>query len=108
MDIQASIKDDGSVDIEQTLTYKFDGQYNGIYITIPYNKAGEQYKDIVKNNRINDDLYTGSRVSNISVSEVQSSQESIYQRTVYGKNGQDGVYEIETESKKQKIKVYSP
>lgn len=41
MDIQASIKDNGSVDIEQTLTYKFDGQYNGIYITIPYNKAGE-------------------------------------------------------------------
>ena len=33
MDIQANVNMDGSVDIEQTLTYNFNGEYNGIYIT---------------------------------------------------------------------------
>ena len=58
MDIQASINQDGSVAVEQTLTYKFNGQYNGIYITVPYNKTDSQYADIIKNNKINNQTIT--------------------------------------------------
>ena len=36
MDIQATIQDNGDVSIKQNITYKFNGSYNGIYITIPY------------------------------------------------------------------------
>ena len=34
MDIQATINKNGSVSIEQEITYNFNGSYNGIYIDI--------------------------------------------------------------------------
>ena len=50
MNIKATIKEDGSVDVEQMLEYKFNGKYNGIYITIPYNKDDKEYTEVIKNN----------------------------------------------------------
>lgn len=35
MDIQSTIIDNGDLEIEQTLEYVFNGEYNGIYMTIP-------------------------------------------------------------------------
>ena len=35
MQIEATIQDNGDLKIEQTLKYVFNGEYNGIYITIP-------------------------------------------------------------------------
>lgn len=78
MDIQANVNTDGSVDIEQTLTYYFNGEYNGIYITVPYKVTNSEYKDIIKNNRINDNLYTGSDVDVKSVSEIIGKAEKNY------------------------------
>ena len=78
MDIQANININGSVDIEQTLTYNFNGEYNGIYITVPYKVTDNEYKDIIKNNRINDNLYTGSEVNVESVSEITEKTENSY------------------------------
>ena len=35
MQIEATIQENGDLQIEQTLKYVFNGEYNGIYITIP-------------------------------------------------------------------------
>ena len=35
MDIQATIQENGSVNVKQSMTYRFNGEYNGIYIDIP-------------------------------------------------------------------------
>ena len=59
MDIQAIINQDGSVSIEQKLTYKFNGEYNGIFINIPYNMES---KSILKSNKINDSFYNGDNI----------------------------------------------
>ena len=108
MDIQASINQDGSVAVEQTLTYKFNGQYNGIYITVPYNKTDSQYADIIKNNKINNNLYTGSGITVESVSKIVGNGEIPYNNSSYGRNGQDGIYTIEHTPQVYKVKVYSP
>lgn len=108
MDIQANININGSVDIEQTLTYNFNGEYNGIYITVPYKVTDNEYKDIIKNNRINDNLYTGSEVNVESVSEITEKTENSYSLATKATNGDNGVYTTTKESKLFKIKVYSP
>ena len=35
MQIEATVQNNGDLQIEQTLKYAFNGEYNGIYITIP-------------------------------------------------------------------------
>ena len=56
MDIQATVQENGSVKIVQKITYKFNGEYNGIYINVPYNLEDIEYDEIVKSNKINDNL----------------------------------------------------
>lgn len=108
MDIQANVNTDGSVDIEQTLTYYFNGEYNGIYITVPYKVTNSEYKDIIKNNRINDNLYTGSDVDVKSVSEIIGKAEKNYNIEKNAINGQNGVYTTTKDKQTFGIKVYSP
>ena len=108
MDIQANVNTDGSVDIEQTLTYYFNGEYNGIYITVPYKVTNSEYKDIIKNNRINDNLYTGSDVDVKSVSEIIGKAEKNYNIEKNAINGENGVYTTTKDKKTFGIKVYSP
>ena len=43
MDIQATIVEEGSVKVEQELTFKFNGSYNGIYIDIPDSVDNDDY-----------------------------------------------------------------
>ena len=60
MDIQATVKDNGTVSIEQTLTYKFDGSYNGIYMNVPYKFEDSEMKEVIKNGKISDAIYDGT------------------------------------------------
>ena len=46
MDIQAEIQQNGSININQKITYNFVGNYNGIYITIPYLLEDSQAKEV--------------------------------------------------------------
>ena len=45
MQIEATVQNNGDLQIEQTLKYAFNGEYNGIYITIPtkYKKSRGSY-----------------------------------------------------------------
>lgn len=101
MDIQATVNGDGSVNIEQKITYKFNGSYNGIYINIPY-----QLEDIEAEE--NDDLYNGKGVTVNKVSVVNNGAETEFNKVNSAINGNKNVYTTTTESGLQKIKVYSP
>lgn len=101
MDIQATVNDDGSVNIEQKITYKFNGSYNGIYINIPY-----QLEDIEAEE--NDDLYNGKGVTVNKVSTINNGVETEFNKVNSAINGNKNVYTTTTESGLQKIKVYSP
>ena len=105
MDIQAIILDNGDVNIKQSITYKFDGSYNGIYISVPYRVDDVERDEIISNNRINDDLYTGS---GIEINSIKDSNNAIYTETDYARNGMKGVYTIEGYGGIRTIKVYSP
>ena len=48
MNIKATVQKNGSVDIEQDITFKFNGEYNGIYINIPYDFEDKEYERIIR------------------------------------------------------------
>ena len=47
MDIQATVQENGDVNIKQSITYNFDGDYNGIYISIPYRIEDIEHDEII-------------------------------------------------------------
>ena len=47
MDIQATVQENGDVNIKQSITYNFDGDYNRIYISIPYSIEDIEHDEII-------------------------------------------------------------
>lgn len=67
MNIQATIQSNGDLQIEQTLKYVFNGDYNGIYITIPTKYKNKE--DTIS--EISDEIYNaqGVEVQNVIISK---------------------------------------
>lgn len=80
MDMQVTINDDGSAQIKHSLKYNFNGNYNGIYIDIPYNLEDSEYESVAGQNKINDELYNGDEVI---VEKVVESTNGMYRIKVY-------------------------
>ena len=58
------LQKDGSVKINEKLTYNFNGSFNGIYITIPYGINDNKYDKIRKQTSlINDSFYNARSFS---------------------------------------------
>lgn len=108
MDIQATVGKDGSLSIEQEITYKFNGSYNGIYINVPYNLQDAQLDEVVKENKINDALYNGNDIKVNEVLVLDKEKETKFTEVNRALNGNDMVYTNTRESGMQKIKIYSP
>ena len=49
MDIQATVLENGDVNIQQSITYNFEGDYNGIYISILYTIDDIEHDEIISN-----------------------------------------------------------
>ena len=105
MDIQAIINQDGSVSIEQKLTYKFNGEYNGIFINIPYNMES---KSILKSNKINDSFYNGDNIVVNKVELINGTEEQEFKQVNTAFNGYSNVYTNIKKNGIQEIKIYSP
>ena len=103
MDIQATVLENGNVQIEQTLEYAFDGSYNGVYITIPKELHDSD------NKKISDKNYsaTGVRVENVGVIASDGSFNE-FRKEGFASTGSNGVYTVESDSNEVKIKVFSP
>lgn len=105
MDIQATIQENGDVNIKQSITYNFNGNYNGIYITIPYIINDLEHDEIINNKKINDNLYTGN---GIVINSITDSKQIEYKKTSHARNGQSEKYTLEKNAGLEKVKVYSP
>ena len=106
MDIKATILEDGSVNVKQDITYKFNGSYNGIYITVPFSFKDSE-RDESNKKLDNYEIYNGTSVE---VKEITDSNYNKYQKSYEGlvSNGVKGKYTIDKHDKKYKIKIYSP
>ena len=69
MNIQATVLDNGDVNIKQSITYDFNDVYNGIYINIPYVIEDKEYDDVIENSKIRDSLYIGSGITINSITD---------------------------------------
>lgn len=104
MDIQATIQEDGSVNVKQSLTYKFNGDYNGIYIDIPDEIDDKEYDEYRVQTTLRDSLYNASGVTINKVSEGAN----IYKEKSIAQNGDSGVYTQTTNNGMKTVKIYSP
>lgn len=105
IDMQVVLQENGNLQVEEELRYRFDGSYNGIYITIPYGVNDSKYDQIRKQTSlINDSFYNAN---NVQISKVKVAGKN-YQLSNYASNGQSGIYTITNEGRTKKIKVYSP
>lgn len=108
MDMQVTVKDDGSAQIKHSLTYKFNGDYNGIYIDIPYNLDDSEYEDVIKQYKINEKLYNGDGVIVENVFETTNGKNTEYQLVNHASNGDNRKYTTTAKNGTYQIKVYSP
>ena len=105
MDIQATIQSNGNVEVEQTLEYSFNGNYNGIYVTIPTQFKNNE--EIISS--ISDDIYNTQGVELQSVQLIENEQEVNYEKASKAYNGDGGVYTEETDSNGvYTLKIYKP
>lgn len=103
MDIQATVLENGNVQVEQTLEYTFDGSYNGVYITIPKELHDSD------NKTISDKNYSATGVSVEKVGLV-TNDGGLYEfrKESLANSGTSGVYTIESDFNTIKIKAFSP
>ena len=88
--IETTIKEDGSIDMVEFITYNFSGKYNGAYRDVS-----------IKNT---DGMY------NVKVSYVsKSGQETPFRKVNTAENGDDNVFQIlKQDTDLYRIKIYSP
>lgn len=108
MDIQATINKDGSVGIEQKITYNFNGSYNGTYIDIPYNLKDTTLYKIGRKSSIDNDFYNGDGIIINSVSVIQGNVEKQFNLVNSANKGDKNVYTILKQKGIQRIKMFSP
>lgn len=88
-DIKTVVNSDGSINMEELITFDFDGNFNGAYRDISTNKTGG--------------------VENINVSLIQDGQAEKFKKVDSAKNGQNGVYQIlNQDSNIKRIKIFCP
>ena len=104
MDIQATIQENGSVNVKQSMTYRFNGEYNGIYIDIPEDVDDKEYDEYRVQTVLKDSLYNASKVIVNKVSEGGKT----YSKTGVALNGDKEVYTEATTDGIKRIKIYSP
>lgn len=109
MDIQAIVQKDGSVEVSQTITYNFNGEYNGIFIDIPYKLEDEEYdKHRNQSSGLNDSLYNNDGVDIIGVTQILKDKTIEYKKVNNASNGSARIYQVIPNDGIYRIKVYSP
>ena len=105
MDIQATINENGSVSVIQTINYDFYGSYNGIYITIPFG-----YTNNLSSDNLDNSLYECSSVHIDSVNVLNNGSKTPFYYASSAINGDSGVYTQDTDYSDgtTTIKVYNP
>lgn len=104
IDIQATILKNGSVNIKQKMTYTFNGEYNGIYVTIPCELDDEEYDSYRQQSTLKDSLYNnqGVKINGVNLNGTA------FEERAYAHNGDKNIYQVSMEDGILKTKIYSP
>lgn len=86
--VKCDIIEDGSIIINEYITFRFNGSFNGVY------------REIITNG-------TGG-IDNLEVIEKNAKGDVLFKKTSKGTNGQIGVYETNQADDNVNIKIYSP
>lgn len=109
MDIQATVMEDGSVQVKQEITYDFKGHYNGVFVNIPYYLEDSERKEVVTNGLLEDSFNNASNVRVLGVSLIENQAETKFKQAQQARNGNAEVF---TNTKQaggiQQIKAYMP
>lgn len=108
MDIQATVNQDGSLAVQQKITYKFKGNYNGIYMNIPYYLEDREQEEIADKSLLEEKQYNGSNVKVNRVALLSNGIEAEFKEVRVAKNGNSFVYTTNKDNGMQQIKIYSP
>lgn len=104
IDIEATIQEDGSVTVKQNMTYTFKGQYNGIYVSIPYEIDDAEYDSFRQQGELKDSLYNPSGVT---IDAISLNGKAFEKRTS-ASNGASSVYTTSGKDGILTIKMFSP
>ena len=93
VDMSATVRRDGSLEVVERRTFEFDGEVNGVYWTIPHatNQQGG-----------------GSAVAVDDVVRVDEGGERRFGRASAAEKGEDGVYTVEEGDASTTLMVFSP
>lgn len=86
--VNCSVLQNGSLYIDEDITFGFDDDFNGVYRNIS-KKGMDNIKDI-------------------KISEKAYGKDKRFEKVLEGKKGQDGVYDINDSKDSLDIKIYSP
>lgn len=103
MNIEATILEDGSVSVKQEIQYTFKGQYNGVYITIPYELNDKEYDSFRNQGELKDSLYTNSGVE---IKKVEIGQIEL-PLINYASTAPSNVYSVIDENSEKILKIFS-
>ncbi len=91
VDIDATVREDGTLHVVETRTYAFDGSFNGVYWLIPTGHNSGNGKSVSV-----DVISAGEQ----TLSGLDSFEES--------GSGSDGVYEVTDSGSNKQVKLYAP
>lgn len=91
VDIDATVREDGTLHVVETRTYAFDGSFNGVYWLIP---AG----------------YNSSNGKSVSVDVISAGEQTASGLDSFEESGLgvDGVYEVTDSGSNKQVKLYAP
>lgn len=104
IDMQAMILENGSVNIKQKMTYSFKGDFNGIYVTIPYKMNDAEYDSFREQSTLKDSLYNHSGVTINSI----SLDDEPFMKNASASNGDSYVYTTDIIGEMMQVKMFSP
>lgn len=104
MDIQATVLDNGSVNVKQKITFDFSGDFNGIYLTVPYQLDDIEYDSYRQQSELRDSLYN---IDDVIINKIQLNDKE-FLCVPTAKNGDENVYTVSKENGIMTLKVFSP
>ena len=111
--IDATIDTNGDVHVMEKTTYKFNGKYNGITISIPANVSKEYYRNLTKgsmndSNELPDDLYISNGIENVNIYVAEGKNNRYFQHVGQADIGTSGVYTVDQKDGIATYTIYEP
>lgn len=112
-EIDVTLKGDGNIHVKEETEYRFNGEYNGITITIPTNVSEKLYNKLTQDSMndsklLPDSLYTSSGIEDVVIYTIENGMPRYIKRVNKAVIGDKGVYTVEEENGFTTYVIYEP